>query len=61
MLDEEKYPRCARCMHRMKHDVLPDICVWVCEYCKDVNAGRCWYDGGAPVHDWQADSLKHES
>lgn len=43
MLNEKKYPRCATCLHRMKHKLWPDTCTWAWEDCKDVTDSECWY------------------
>lgn len=48
-------------MHRWPHPVLPDLCGWTLKDCKDVPDGACYYDGGAPAYDWQAESVKKDS
>ena len=53
MKAEQKYPFCARCIHRMKNAPLPDLCSWAGVWAKDVEEEDCWYGGAPPHNQWK--------
>ena len=52
MKAEQKYSFCARCIHRMKNEPLPDLCSWAGVWAKDVDEKDCWYHGAPPHNQW---------
>jgi len=53
MKAEQKYSFCARCIHRMKSEPLPDLCSWAGVWAKDVEEKDCWYGGAPPHNQWK--------